>query len=516
MKISFFIFLSFLFFSVGKTQSQYNSEWAGTYSGVGVLQDGANAIVVNDSGETFVTGYIEVPTLNFNYATIKYDKFGNQLWAVTYGNEENSIAFDLAVDDTGNVYVAGGGPIIKYNRYGSIVWVSERNQGNHKIKLDSLGFIYVAGMKNNIYITAKYDKNGIRLWNRTYNYQGDARLRDMVIDNWGNIIVTGDSRADSTDYDYTTIKYTTNGDQVWVRRYNGISMSPTPSDRAYAVDADDMGNIYVTGVSRAEISGNYCVTIKYDSSGNEIWVKRISEASGGFDIKVDNPNNIYVAGRYGGSNYTFKMDSSANILWGSFYIGGSILTSNYPKLLLDSFKNVFVTTNYVVAGSPHFGFLKYDSLGNQLSLTSYNTQYNGAVEYVNNIAIDKKGNVYLTGESWISGTTRYYDFLTVKFKPIMTNIGNEVNLINDYFLSQNYPNPFNPSTNINFQISKDGLVRIKIYDVSGREVKILINEFRQAGNYSVVFDGNTFASGVYFYRLESNKFVETKRMVMIK
>jgi hypothetical protein len=86
----------------------------------------------------------------------------------------------------------------------------------------------------------------------------------------------------------------------------------------------------------------------------------------------------------------------------------------------------------------------------------------------------------------------------------------------EYSLSQNYPNPFNPVTHLEFGISKLGFVSLKVFDIIGREVKILINEIKPAGSYKVEFDGSNFASGVYFYRLEASDFVQTKRMVLIK
>ncbi|MBI5402707.1 MAG: T9SS type A sorting domain-containing protein [Ignavibacteriae bacterium] len=87
---------------------------------------------------------------------------------------------------------------------------------------------------------------------------------------------------------------------------------------------------------------------------------------------------------------------------------------------------------------------------------------------------------------------------------------------NEYSLKQNYPNPFNPVTKISFDLPKSGLVTLKIYDVVGREVKTLVNEVKNAGSYAVQFDGAAFSSGTYFYRLESNNFVSTKKMVLIK
>ena len=90
------------------------------------------------------------------------------------------------------------------------------------------------------------------------------------------------------------------------------------------------------------------------------------------------------------------------------------------------------------------------------------------------------------------------------------------NIPSTYSLSQNYPNPFNPVTKINFSIPKTGLVTIRIYDVIGKEVKTLVNEVKNAGSYILDFDGSLFASGTYFYRLESNGFISTKKMMLVK
>ncbi|MBK8981073.1 MAG: T9SS type A sorting domain-containing protein [Ignavibacteria bacterium] len=102
-----------------------------------------------------------------------------------------------------------------------------------------------------------------------------------------------------------------------------------------------------------------------------------------------------------------------------------------------------------------------------------------------------------------------------------TNDQNSNEVINiiptEYSLSQNYPNPFNPTTKINFSLPEDGKIKLTIYDILGREVNRLINsEFRSAGRYTVEFNGAGLSSGVYFYRIDAGKFVQTKRMVLLK
>ncbi|RPI15331.1 MAG: T9SS C-terminal target domain-containing protein [Ignavibacteriae bacterium] len=104
-----------------------------------------------------------------------------------------------------------------------------------------------------------------------------------------------------------------------------------------------------------------------------------------------------------------------------------------------------------------------------------------------------------------------------------TNVFNPIGIrligssIPSYFsLSQNYPNPFNPSTTIKFDIPKSSNVQIVVYDMLGREVDELLNEERKPGSYEVRWDGSRYSSGVYFYKIISDEFVETKKMILIK
>ena len=88
--------------------------------------------------------------------------------------------------------------------------------------------------------------------------------------------------------------------------------------------------------------------------------------------------------------------------------------------------------------------------------------------------------------------------------------------VNGFQLYQNYPNPFNPSTTIKYSVIKSDFIKIKIYDVLGREIKILINKFKQAGTYEVQFDASGLASGIYFYTLRAGEFTKTKKMILLK
>ena len=85
-----------------------------------------------------------------------------------------------------------------------------------------------------------------------------------------------------------------------------------------------------------------------------------------------------------------------------------------------------------------------------------------------------------------------------------------------FVLSQNYPNPFNPSTTIKFALPNASMVKLAVYDILGREVTVILNEFRQAGKYEANFNASALASGVYFYRIEAGDFREVKKMLLVK
>ncbi|MBK8553845.1 MAG: T9SS type A sorting domain-containing protein [Ignavibacteria bacterium] len=98
------------------------------------------------------------------------------------------------------------------------------------------------------------------------------------------------------------------------------------------------------------------------------------------------------------------------------------------------------------------------------------------------------------------------------------NLNNEVviNVPEKYSLFQNYPNPFNPKTTINYQIPAAINVTMKVFDISGKEISTLVNEKKEAGFYSVDFDGTDLSSGTYIYTLQAGDFVSTRRMIVIK
>ena len=117
-------------------------------------------------------------------------------------------------------------------------------------------------------------------------------------------------------------------------------------------------------------------------------------------------------------------------------------------------------------------------------------------------------------------TGLYSDYIGIDALYIGRNttgiIGHNENIPANFSLDQNYPNPFNPSTNFTFALPKSGNVKLAVYDVLGNEVETVVNEYKQAGTYTVNFNASKLSSGVYFYTLKSGDFTATKKMTLVK
>ncbi|HAY34191.1 MAG TPA: hypothetical protein DCY06_08635 [Bacteroidetes bacterium] len=146
------------------------------------------------------------------------------------------------------------------------------------------------------------------------------------------------------------------------------------------------------------------------------------------------------------------------------------------------------------------------------------------------------------GESWTAFPVRYRvqavdvyddesvlsDFAATQAWNIISNDGgpaeednfgitnNDSNIPTEYSLNQNYPNPFNPNTNIRYDLPNDNFVSIKIYDITGREIKSLVNEFKPAGRYIIAFNASNLSSGIYYYKIKAGDFTQVKKMMLIK
>lgn len=316
-------------------------------------------------------------------------------------------------------------------------WTRQLHHGSRsdeglKIKTDSCGNVYVAGNSdstasfNNIdFIIIKYGPNGDTLWIRKYNGIDTTSIRndyvsDMTIDASGNVYVTGKSNNKYGNFDYATVKYSTDGVLQWVKRYNAPY---NDIDIPTAIAVDNSGNVYVTGLSRFSSASYQYVTIKYNTNGDSLWL--INYNGGGNEsyavgLSLDNAGNCYVSGhsiRFAESwnLVTIKYSPSGIAQWTIMYNGTGANTQEIlTAMKIDTSGNIYLT-GYSNMSSPNMDYLtvKYDKNGNYQWSKTHNGTGN-ADDYSLSVAIDLSGNVIVTGYSYGTGSNNY-DISTVKY-----------------------------------------------------------------------------------------------------
>lgn len=294
------------------------------------------------------------------------------------------------------------------------------------VAIDGSGNIYVTGYsygssKDVDYTTIKYDSSGNTIWVKRYNgpSNGDDWAHAIAVDKNGNVYVTGNSMGLNTDYDYATVKYNSVGDMIWVKRYDG---SENDLDRINDIAVDRGGNVYVTGSCLNSGTGFDYVTIKYSPTGGIIWVRKYNGSGNGSDaahsIAIDDSGNVYVTGEsegsFTGTDYaTIKYNSFGKVIWVRRYNGVDDSIDVAEDITVDDKGNVYVTGySYSPGKDWDYATIKYDPSGN----IKWARRYNGPGNYIDAaqaIAVDKNGYIYVTGVSFGLNTDR--DFATIKY-----------------------------------------------------------------------------------------------------
>lgn len=234
------------------------------------------------------------------------------------------------------------------------------------------------------------------------------------------------------------------------------------------------------------------------------------------------PSNYKVADLYGDGQKELIASQSSNNK-AAVYIYKSNGSNSYQtidSLFETSDNNTMMTCDVrTLTGDTHPSIIAASFGGN-----IYGYQYTGtsyAKQYQNNTGLGSAfRRIYWlpwTGYDgfisvWMGSSSTFF----VYKKDVLIGINNNKSLANSFSLEQNYPNPFNPSTSIKYSIPSDGIVKLSIYNLYGQLISKFVDEYQTRGSYIAFYDGSKLASGVYFYKLENNNKVMTRKMILLK
>jgi hypothetical protein len=350
-----------------------------------------------------------------------------RVWLARYKAPANCSVRDIAIDVAEEVYVAGKTLAgydydfltIKYNRFGSKKWESAYDGpgGGDEILNSDYPIKIIADYNNNIYVfgsaedghsyayaTLKYNASGYMLWARLYSgYIGGRpyfdHASDAVVDNMGNVYVTGVSGGPSGK-EYATVKYDKTGALQWVQRHLAWTY------RMFMA-LDPAGNVCVTGTNGLS-KGKSIVTIKYNPAGEKQWAAdyygSLNEAQA---IAIDAAGNVYVAGL----NIAIKYSKAGAKQWVARFPAPN---SDYTqiKMWVDGFENIYLTGMGI--NQAEYNIIKLNKAGVMQWIARYQNEKGGIAE-VADMFVDNLGHVYVTGSSSNSATKPNWNYVTIKY-----------------------------------------------------------------------------------------------------
>jgi uncharacterized delta-60 repeat protein len=520
--------------------AQVDTMWVKRFNGSSNQDDEAKIIKMDNNGFIYVAGTVYTDPGLKNYGVIKYTPDGDTLW-VKYFNSVNGLESelnDMTIDNDNNVIVTGTNFItgnsdyatVKWDSDGNLLWAKTYDGGDidfaYAIAVDQSGNVCVTGtswkpVQSYNYMTIKYDPDGDTLWTHTFIGNDDAGdiARAIAVDNTGSIIISGTTDWRWGTNDIVTIKLNTAGDTVWVSQYDS-PQNGQDGFSAMAVDASN--NIYIAGLTYT--NNNDIVLIKYNPSGDTVWTQKYIGPGNGndqiSDMVVDNSGNIYATGKTytadtGIDFLTIKYNSAGVLQWVKTYAGLGSYGDYAGSIALDDLGNVYVTgTTEKSSINSDYLTIKYDTDGNE----QWSITYKGPDDrndYGNSICLDDSGYIYVTGMSGSLSTG--FDFATIKYTQTPNNLQESWQKVpEEFILFQNYPNPFNSSTNIEFRIPKKEFVTLRIFNILGEEVAILVSGQLVAGSHQFEWDATGMTSGVYIYKLDAGSYSAVKKLVLLK
>lgn len=203
------------------------------------------------------------------------------------------------------------------------------------------------------------------------------------------------------------------------------------------------------------------------------------------------------------NNSYVTISGNGSVVLKSMDYGVSWTQMNFSSTLINITAIALSSTGYASIAVSQNGNI-YQSTNDCLDWTQIS---NGTTNWLNSIITLSNGSGWIVGDD---GVILFNQQIPISIEIINTQTPNE------YKLTQNYPNPFNPTTNIEYSIPTSGIVTITVHNILGQEVANLVNEFQQAGTYRITWNGSNLSSGIYFYRIQTEQYIESRKMLLLK
>lgn len=456
--------------------------WAKNFGGAGYTQ--GNKITVDGDGNIILFGDFSSSTLDVDpaggttltrsgsYETYfaKYNSSGVLQWGTNIGGADSDYSGNLDTDASGNVFIIGRfAGTINLNPLGTETTVSSNNS--------STDFFF-----------AKYSPNGILDWGYSIGSTSTDNGECIKVDQNGDCFITG-SFFNTCDFDPSGVtynltsngsgdfylaKYSGDGNFIWANNFGDASFT----DRGISLDTDATDRIYV--------SGYYRNTVDFDPGASTC------------NLTSNGQTDTFIA-KYEGNDTdngalpvelsafsAYVNESSVNLIWQT-----TTEVNNYGFQVQRTKDKVQSESEWET-----IGFIKGHGTTN--SPNKY--------EFTDSELHESEVIRYRLKQIDLDGMFEYSDVVEVEVNYLPT----------EFALEQNYPNPFNPATTIEYSLPGEENVELKIYDILGNEVKILVNGKQEAGFYKVNFNASNLASGLYIYRIQAGKFRQTRKMLLMK
>jgi len=476
--------LIFVFLSSSFIQSQITFQK--TYGGV--QEEECDAVVqTEDGGFMLAASTKSYGNGSYDLYIIRTDPYGDTLWTRTFGETRYDTAKDILKIDDANYLIAGS--------------------------LD--GKVYLIKIRD----------DGDTIWTKIIGNEDDYIVNTMKKTLDGGYILCGNKDLS----DYFILKTNSDGDSLWTKTYEYGS--------AYSIDpTDDGGYILMIRPGNWLHPQNDFVIVKTNSFGDSLWAKIFYSPNVeiGYEVEQTTDGGYMLAGRKDGAVvgdsdfYLLKTNSNGDSLWAKTY-GGDDMDRAFTAMqtsdggyILGGFTASFNVQYY------DFYIVKTDADGDTLWTKTYGGLWQ---EEIADIEETSDGGYVAVGYTYSfgAGSNPNIYFIKTDQNGLITEVEKENNSLPTSFeLYQNYPNPFNPSTKISWQSSVSSHQTLKVFDVLGREITTLFDEYKPAGSYEVEFNTSTIkhqpSSGVYFYQLNvvdpetssGQDFIQTKKMIYLK